>query len=113
MGAPVTLGVVPGTVQALGLKYPSTLWLLNTRGWPATASGTLNVLNIGGITLVRILVGNPLRRLRIAFTCQPPMSLPGRPADSQRLPGPKGRAYTPLAARNCGTSIGATLFSRA
>src|ERR1700678_3940977 len=91
MGAPVTLGVVSGTVNAAGLNQPSTPAFGSFRGTPGTQLATLNVLNTGGSTLVRMSVGNPPRRVRMPFTTHPPSTRSATPPpDMNFLPGPKG-----------------------
>src|SRR5439155_19328547 len=76
IAVPVTLGVVPGTLKAAGLKKLSTPGLLTCMLWPETRSATLNVLKTGGRTLVRMSVGNPPRIVTMLLTCHPPTIFP-------------------------------------
>src|SRR5262249_16689112 len=76
IAAPGTLGVVPGTLNAAGLKYPSALQLLSTMDGPEIRSATLKVLKTGGRTLVRMSVGKPPRSVKMPFTSHPAITFP-------------------------------------
>ena len=95
MGAPVLLGVVPGTRKAAALKKRSGPRSSCTcRGSPGTRSGTLNVLKMGGSRLVRISVGKPPRRVVMPLICQPPRMWDTAEFElSHRFPRPHGSSY--------------------